>query len=390
MTSLDFGRKIGGMKEAFFLFRLLCSILCAAGILFAFSFPDSLDSLFPRETSLNAAGGISLFEWRAFAFMLPWLMMELVCLAGPRRNIVWFVGIFTVLIGGFLLWPLLEIFRPEWLWPTFAYEDGKMSLGMLYLSILALVSLLFRLGLLRYFFPEPLPLYEGNDIELDMLDVTTARSIREISQSPVISKPRFLFGDADHGIVTRFLEMTRRILMVKRLRFTAILIAAGLGLLWFVSLPLLFNSAKQRMSRDKITMLEFVADGKGGLRATHAAVHAAVRVMENVSDHERLMGMSTKAAERFLGLARADARYLKQLRDESNLPLRSAEDIFDSRTRFLTVSDGQRLAILFVRHNEKGDKISVSEFQDEGWNAEVDKLRRSIGRDWRSAPMIRM
>lgn len=381
---------MGGMKKALFLFRLLCSILCAAGVLFAFSFPDSLDSFLPREEILNAAGGISLFEWRGFAFLLPWLMMELVCLLGPRRNVVWFSGIFSVLIAGFLLWPLLEIFRPEWLWPTFNYEDGKMSLGMLNLSILALASVLFRLGLLRYFFPEPLPLYEGNDIDLEMLDVASARSIREISQSPVVSKPRFLFGSADQGLVARFFELAHKLIMVRRLRFNALLVAAGLGLLWFVSLPLLFNSAKQRMERDKIMMLEFVEDDKGGLRATHAAVHAAVRVMENISDYERLMGMSTKKAERFLGLDKADSRYLKQLRDESNLPLRSSEDNFYSRTRFLTVSDGQRLAILFVRHNEKGDKISVSTFQDEGWNPEVDKLRRSIGRDWRAAPMIRM
>jgi len=375
------------MKEAFFLLRLLCSILCAAGMLYAFSFPDSL---LPYEASSNVTGEISLYKWRGLAFLLPWLMMELVSLAGDRRNVVWFSGIFSVFIGCFLLWPLMEIFRPEWLWPTFSYEDGKLSMGLCYLAIFTLGSLLFRCGLLRYFFPEPLALYEGNDVDIEMLDVDTARSVREIAQSPVISKPRFLFGDADQGIVTRFLELTRRFLAKRRMRFMFITVAVGGGLLWFVSLPLLFNSAEQRIRRDKLMMLDFEADGKGGLRATHAAVHAAVRVMENISEYERLMGMSTKRAERYLGLARADALYLKQLRDESDLPLRSAEDIFYSRTRFLTVSDGQRSAILFVRHNEKGDKITVSEFQDEGWNSEVDAIRRNIGRNWRAGPMIRL
>ena len=61
------------------------------------------------------------------------------------------------------------------------------------------------------------------------------------------------------------------------------------------------------------------------------------------------------------------------------------DDTFLSRTRFLTVTDGTRWAVLFIRTNEAGDIINIAEVQDAGWNAIADELRRQYGEDWRGA-----
>ena len=131
-------------------------------------------------------------------------------------------------------------------------------------------------------------------------------------------------------------------------------------------------------------MYEHIQLPDGSYRATPRALHAALRVMRYVSDTGVLEGETLPQALNWVQVQRAPAQYRNQLLDDSDLRLASIDDVFESRTRFLTVSDGKRTAALFIRTNKEGDRINVCEAVDAGWNAIADDFRRRFGTDVRA------
>lgn len=359
--------------------RILFVTAGALALLFVLSFPDSI---IPPHPMYEYMEGITAKDVKPWIWLAPLLLMEFFDVLGPRRNLVWFVSLFIVLLAGLIAWPVIESTYPELLYPTFAYEDGKLSAGLGWLAVITFGSILFRGVLLSFLCrgPERSDDSELNSVDSTVLDPATARTVREIAAAPVRVKPRFLFGEADHGLIARFGVFMRRLVFRSRVR-TGLFFAAGVLLLgWFCFYPR--PDAQQALERDLRRLQEHVLLPGGSMRATTSAVHAAYRVMKYVSDHESFAGFTRQQAEKWLRLDKMTSpSYLAVLRDETNRPLASVDDAFESRTRFLTVTDGIRTAVLFIRTNEKGDVINISEVQDAGWNAVADDLRRRFGND---------
>ncbi|MFI3242902.1 MAG: hypothetical protein R3Y56_01460 [Akkermansia sp.] len=369
------------MSKLLIALRALLGLCCASLLLLALSYPDSLMAPDPSKEFFTQGG---IYQYREFLWIIPFLALELVCVMGPRRNLVWFTSILTPLVVGLLAWPLIEAYRPELLFPTFTYEDGKLSMGLAYMGAILLASIFFRLLLLHYFFAESKDPYDDNDIGVVELNIDEAKTVREIVSENMEVKPKFLFGEADHGLVARFYARARTLLQMKRLRQALLLVLLALGAAWFFISPAFLMSPEKAEARDWQKMYECTRGADGKLRATHAAVHAGYRILDALSQKEALAGMTVAQAEQFLQLAGVDEEYKQILRDESDLVMNSAEDIFASRTRFLTISDGTRRVVLYVRMNADGDRINICEIQDDGWNAVTDYHRRRLGADWRS------
>jgi|GEM_PF-1396373 len=359
--------------------RILFVTVGALALLFVLSFPDSI---IPAHPMYEYMEGITAMDVKPWIWLAPLLAMEFFDVLGPRRNLVWFTSLFAVLLAGFIAWPVIESSYPEWLYPTFAYEDGKLSAGLGWLAAITFGSILFRGVLLAFLCraPERSDDSELNSVDSAVLDPAKARTVREIAAAPVRVKPRFLFGEADLGLIERFGVFMRRLVFRHRVRSALFIAAAALLLGWFCFYPR--PDAQQALQRDLLRMQEYVRRPDGSLRATIPAVHAAYRVMRYVSDHESFAGFSREQAEKWLGLDQLpNPAYRALLRDETDRPLASVDDAFESRTRFLTVTDGIRTAVLFIRTNEQGDVINISEVQDAGWNAVADDLRRRFGND---------
>lgn len=357
--------------------RILFVTAGALALLFVLSFPDSI---LPDHPMYEYMEGITAMDIKPWIWVAPLLLMEFFDVLGPRRNLVWFSSLFAVLLAGIIAWPVVEATYPEWLYPTFAFEDGKLSAGLGWLLVMTFGSILFRLVLLSFLCrgPERSDDSELNSVDSTALDPANARTVREIAASPVRVKPRFLFGDADHGLIERFGAFMRQVVFRSRVRTTLYASAAVLLCAWFFCYPQ--PDAQQALQRDLARMYDTTHRGNKIL-ATTPAVHAAYRVMSHIAAHEAFAGFSREQAEKWLQLDKVPADYRKILRDETDRPLASVDDAFDSRTRFLTVTDGRRHAVLFIRTNASGDVINISEVQDAGWNAVMDDLRRRFGND---------
>lgn len=380
----------------FLVLRILLTVSGAAALLYAFSFPQSLIPANPEWMYGDAA--LTPEDFRPWLWVVPWLFMELVSSMGGRHNVVWFCGVGMVLLAAILAWPVLEANYPELVHPTFHFEDGKLARGVLLFCGFAVASVLFRGVLLNFLFMKP-DRKEDNDAnyaDADVLDPAHARTVREIAANPVRVSPKFRFGEADFGLVARFQMLVRRLARVRAWRWCALLLALALVCGWFFLYPR--PSASEAYQRDLARMYEVRgavarADLPAGFPvtqeadvvwlATTPAVHAAYRVMRSIADKESLANLKRAEAEKRLGLDRAvlPRGYRAQLRDESDVSLPSVDDIFDSRTRFLTVTDGRRTSVLYVRFGADDETINISEVQDAGWNARADYIRRRYGAD---------
>ncbi len=356
--------------------RFLFALAGASALLYTFSYPDSI---LPPNPAAADMEGTTLYDLKPWFWLVPLLYMEIVCVAGPHRNRVWFGSLLTVLFGGLLAWPVLLAWRPELVHPMLPFEDGKLAEGLGCLSLLLLGSLLFRFVLLSYLFQR----YEGdrNDatsVEATVLDPANARTVREIAADPVRVQPHFLFGEADHGIIRRFHAFIGQLMQRSRRQRILLLSALVLGVAWFFLYPQ--PSPGQALERDLAAMYETDASG---LRATPRAVHAAYRIMRHIHDHESLAGMTREQAEKSLHLDRAPATYRQMLRNE-NAPDPASVDVAYSmnRTPFLTVTDGRRRASLYISTNADDSIINIAEVVDSGWNAVADEKRSIIGNDW--------
>ncbi len=360
-----------------FCLRCVLTLAGALALLYTLSYPDSL---LPPTPDVAYVQGYTMYDIKPVIWLIPLLFMEVASSLGKSRNKVWFIAMGTVFVGSLLAYPVLQARAPEWVTPTLPFEDGKLRMGLFYYAIIMAVSFLLRCGLFVYLFHEPRQ-DEMDDAALDanILEPSKAQTVREIAANPVRVRPRFLFGSPDQSLIDRFWELMRRLSLVRRKKGLLYGLAAAFVIAWFILYPR--PTEQEALQRDLRIMYEYTVPPGGGYRATPRAVHAALRVFRHVSDRELFAGMTFRQAETWLHLSRAPATYRAQLRDESDLSLPSVDDVFESRTRFFTVSDGKRTAVLFVRTDKKGDRITVSEAVDAGWNAVADEHRRRFGTD---------
>lgn len=355
--------------------RMILCTVGAAVLLYVLSYPDSI---MPANPALDYVQGLTYYDFKPWMWLVPFLFMELVSVAGPRRNLVWFTSLYVVMGVALIAWPLLTATCPELVHPTFEYEDGKLAQGMLYMICVLALTLFTRLVVLRFLYP-PAPAEESdiNNVDATVLDPSKALTVHEILANPQKPTPNFLFGEADQERLGTFRAILRRLQRLSNAKNTgwAILIIAIT--LWFWCYPQ--PTAEEAYRRDLRTMYQYHKKQDGTRVATFPAVHAAYRVMKQVADGEKLAGMSLPQAEKYLGIDAVPAAYRSVIRDSSDISIASVDDIFDSRTRFLTVTDGRRMAVLYIRTNEAGDVINIAEVQDAGWNAKADDIRRRFG-----------
>ncbi len=356
-------------------FRFLLALMAAAALLCTFSYPDSL---IPPNPAAEYLEGVSLYTIKPVVWLLPLLLLELICLTGPHRNRIWFGSTLTVFVAGLLVWPVLQAWRPELVHPMLEFEDAKLAVGLGYFALLLFASVLLRLVVLAHLFQRPDDWQTGGgDVEASVLDPANARTVREIAADASRVAPRFLFGEADQGIISSFRllmsQLWRRTLRRRTLLATALLS----GLAWFFLYPQ--PNEAEAMERDFAAMYETDASG---LRATPRAVHAAYRIMKHVHEHESFAGMTLPEAEQWMRLHQAPVAYQRLLRNESPQDPASIDPTFDSRTPFFTVTDGRRTAALYIRTDAAGERINVAEAVDAGWNAVADDFRRRFGNDW--------
>ncbi|MBR5895868.1 MAG: hypothetical protein IKZ13_10040 [Akkermansia sp.] len=353
-------------------------ILCTAGaavLLYVLSYPDSL---MPANPALDYVQGITYYDFKPWMWLAPFLFMELVSIAGPRRNLVWFTALFTIIGLTLIAWPVLTATCPELVHPTFEYEDGKLAQGLIYMFCVLGITAFTRLVVLRFLYPPETEIDDDiNNVDADVLDPSKALTVREILANPRKAKPHFLFGDADQERLSTIRAILRRLQRLSNWQNAGWLTLIALILCWFFFFPQ--PTEAQALQRDRNTMYRYVKMPDGTRRATFPAVHAAYRYMKHLADTDALAGLSKTQAEKLLQLQTVPEAYRSQLRDESDISIASVDDIFDSRTRFLTISDGRRVAVLYIRTNQEGDIINIAEVQDAGWNAKADDIRKRFG-----------
>ncbi|MBR3925883.1 MAG: hypothetical protein IKJ58_03880 [Akkermansia sp.] len=363
-----------------FLSIALRMILCtfgAAVLLYTLSYPDSI---LPPDPALEYVTELHAYDFKPWMWLAPFLFMEIVSVAGPRRNLVWFTALLTVLGGALIAWPVLTALSPELVHPTFEYEDGKLAEGMIFMFCVLGITMFSRLVVLRFLYP-PEPVENPDDInsvEADVLDPSTALTVKEILANPKKANPHFLFGDADEERLSGFRAILRRLRLLSNwctAGWAALIIAI---ILWFFLFPQ--PDEAQALRRDLATMYQYSKQTDGTRLATHRAVHAAWRVMKYVADNDAFTALTREQAEEWLGLDKVPVAYRAQLRDENDRSIASSHNIFESRTPFLTISDGRRTAVLYIRTNADGSIINIAEAQDAGWNAIADDQRRRYGR----------
>ncbi len=369
------------MNAVTLMIRITLSVLLSLLFLFAWAFPHlaAPATIMP----LHGAPEPDIFQQGGYfdankLWMLSLLGLYIVSAMGQRKNLVWFSGWFTALLLGALLWPFLQVWYPEYLWSPVAYLKAGLSWGMLYTAIFVAASMVLRLGLLPFLFPQPLAPHEGNEVELDRLDVSKARTVREIAASKGRVRASFLFGEADKGLVARFYATMRSMMFAKLSRLyliTSILSFIGL---WFYLYPKLVGTVEHGLARDRERMYQ-VAGVQGGRHLlTTSSLHAAMRVLAPIASEDKLRGMTIKQAEKYLGLTGLDPALIAQLRDETPINTKSAGVLYGGRTRFLTLEDGTRRLILYLRLGADKDTINFAELEEEGWNPRVDEARRIL------------
>lgn len=370
------------MKAVFVLWnalRVLLSAAAALALLLCFSYPDSV---IPPDPAKEYLEGWNLYTLRGYVWVLPLAAGVLVSALGPRFFRVWFAGMLSVGIAALWAWPVLRADYPELVSSELPWQSGGMlTLGLVRFAIVLFAGFLVLL-LLRFLFPEP----EATDVGVEdaaVLDPEKARTVQQIAADPLRPEPKFLFGAADISLVQRFGELWRGLLLRSWRNRLLLLAAVLLSAAWVVFYPQ--PSKEEALQRDMARMQEHVRL-RGMPIGTRGAVHAALRVMQHISDEESFAGMTREEAEHWLGLDKVDPAYRALLRDTSDVSIPSVNNAFESRERFLTVRDVfGHWAVLYIRTDAEDKHINVAEVQDAGWNAVVDERRRRLGNDYGSS-----
>lgn len=354
--------------------RLLLALACAATLLYCLAYPDSI---IPRHPALGVEGdGITIDDLRPYLMWLPALALLLVS-SGRHASRILFTAMGTVLVAALISWPLLDAHRPELLYSTFSFQSGMLACGLVQFCIfMAGVALL--MGFISYFTPAPPePTHEANLVDAADLAPEKGRTVQEIIANPIRANPQFLFGSPDMALIDRFRCFLGA---VRRRRLLQGIITGFFALaliIWIFGYPR--PDAEQALQRDLARMYETSPQGNTPYRATDTALHAAYRVMLYAQEHDTLTGLTREQAEKWLQLDKLDAAHRASLRDESPIELSSVDDLHDFRTRFLTITDGKRYAVLFIRTDAEDRIINVAEVQDAGWDAVADENRKYYG-----------
>lgn len=367
------------MNQILLILRFLFCMIGAAALLGVFSFPDAV---IPPSPAMESAEGFTLYALKPAAWLLPVLFMELVSCCGPRRNLVWFSSLFAVLVAALVAYPVLEATRPEITGPTFTYQGGMLSSGLAYYMVFTAVSFLFRKVLLAYAFPSE-ELHDNLEVgfvSASALDPSSARTVQEIAAEKKAAAPRFRFKQGDARMAERFRLIMKRMVFRSRMANAATAVLVAILILWLCCYPQ--PTAEEALQRDLKAMYAHKMLPNGYALASNRAVHAAARVMKHISDDESLAGMTRAEAEQWLGLDAVPPAYKAWLRDERPIALASANSMHENRTRFLTVTNGRQICVLYIRTSDADGRIIVSELQDAGWDAVADENRRRIGNDW--------
>lgn len=356
--------------------RALLCLAAAAALLLCLSYPDSVVPPDPAKAYLP---GWSWYALRGYVWVLPLAVSVLIGLCGRRFWGVWFAGMLPVGIGAFLAWPVLLAKRPELVHPTLPFEGGMLAMGLLYFAVIALAGLLLML-LSRFLFPEPDFIPASGVEEAAVLDPEHGRTVQQIAANPTRPEPKFRFGDADLTLLERFRRTWRFFIFRKVSAQVLLLLGVAGALLWFFLYPQ--PTEEEALARDLHVMQQHYLC-KTTPVATRAAVHAGLRVMTYISDHESFAGMTREEAEAWLGLDAVSADYRAVIRDSSDVEIPSVNNAFESRERFLTLYDRfGHWAVLYIRTDASGEHINIAEVQDAGWNAVIDEQRRRLGNDW--------
>lgn len=366
------------LSKLIFSMRVLVTAVLALMFLCCASFPDSI---IPPDPAARYAEGFTIHFFHDKMWFWAILVLEFWVLIGPKRNRVWFCGVLPVFIIALLAWPVLGAVRPELVQATHSYQGGMLTTGLGIMAIYVAAGSIVRLVLAHHLFPESdEPAETSGDIEASVLDSLQPRTVEEIAADPQRPVPNFLFGEADMERVIGFRAVIRRYFRQKHVRLAILIFLILMGIGWVLLYPQ--PTEEEALARDMGIMFNTRTLRNGQTVATPAAVHAAYRVMDYISRHEAFAGYTPAQAEQWLRLDKVPEAYRRQLRDESDIELASVDNLFESRTRFLTVTDGRRWAVLYIRTNAEGDKINVAEVQDAGWNAVVDAERRDFGMEF--------
>lgn len=366
------------LRNLTFAMRVLLTAALALFFLRCAAYPDEV--IIP-DPAAEYAEGFTIHFFREKLWFYALGILELFVLLGSQRNRVWFLGVLPVFIGALLLWPVLAAHRPELVHATHSYQEDMLTIGLIRMAIYVVIASIIRLVLAHYFFPAYKEDPEASgEVDASVLDSLQARTVQEIAANPSRPDPHFLFGEADMERVTGFRAIIRRYFLRKRVRVAILCVLLALSAGWFVLYPQ--PTEEEALQRDLAAMYATRTLPGGYTVATGAAVHAAYRVMDYISRHEVFAGMTPQQAEEWLQLDRVPAAYRRQLRDERDIDLPSVDSLFESRDRFLTVTDGRRICVLYIRTNAEGDRINIAEVQDAGWDAVADDNRRRYGRDF--------
>ena len=204
--------------------------------------------------------------------------------------------------------------------------------------------------------------------------------MHEIAAENKVVSHRFIFKDGDSRAALRFRLIMKRLLIRSKMTYAGIATGVLTLVMWFIFYPQ--PNEAEAMQRDLQAMLQYRVNSHGQILATNTAVHAAARVMKRISDDESLAGMTRKDAEKWLGVDQVPEGYRAWLRDERDIKMASTNSLYENRTRFLTITNGRQICVLYIRTNPADESIIVAELQDAGWNAVADEQRRRIGTDW--------
>lgn len=367
------------MNQILLILRFFFCMTGATALLCAFSFPDAV---IPPSPAMENAEGFTLYALKPIAWILPVLFMELVSCCGPKRNLVWFSALFAVMVVALLAYPVLAATRPEFTSPTFTYQGGMLSSGLVYYIAFTAVSFLFRKVLLAYAFPSE-ELHDNLEVgfvSASALDPANARTVQEIAAEKKAKAPQFRFKQGDTHMAERFKLIMKRMMFRSRMANAGAVALVTFLILWLCCYPQ--PTAEEALQRDLKAMYTHRMLPNGYALASNHAVHAAARVMKHISDYESLAGMTRAEAEQWLGLDAVPQAYKAWLRDERPIELASANSMHENRTRFLTVTNGRQICVLYIRTSDADGRIIVSELQDAGWDAGADENRRRIGNDW--------
>ena len=354
--------------------RLLLALVCAAALLYALSYPDSI---IPRHPARSAeSGSVTLDTLRPYLMWLPGLALLIVS-SGRHASRILFTALGSILAVALIAWPLLEAHRPELLYRTFSYQTGMLAWGLMQYSIFIIGAALHK-GFIRYFTPQPPePTHGANMIDADDLAPEKGRTVQEILANPVHAAPRFLFGSPDMALIDRFRCFLGALKRRRALKWSIVCLLLLALITWFFAYPR--PDEQQALQRDLALMYQTRPGSNSTCLATNAALHAAYRVMLYAQEHDTLSGLTREQAEAWLQLDKLPADQRRQLRDESPIELSSVDDLHDFRTRFLTITDGKRYAVLFIRTDADDHIINVAEVQDAGWDAIADENRKYYG-----------